>query len=1187
MTVSEQGLRSVARHSLAVLLATTALGVVCAHAADAIWVGGNGADPSEWVENNNWSPAAQPNGTATFTNTGVTTVANDNGVVIIGELLFTGTPNAQAYTFNLDNPMIVNAAGILNNSTNIQTFNITSGNSLVFQHGSSASGGTGTGGVTINNQSGGFINFQNTSTAGSATIVNNSIMQFNDSSTAGSGQITNNVETDFFDSTSAGTAHITNAAAATLTFNTNATAASATISNAGGIQFNNSATAGSSHINNTGPGTIAFSNSSSAGSMVFTANPGSNGAITFNNTSTASSAHIDLVDTTLIFNNTSSAGSATVTMSNATHASNITFNDSSSAGSANITNVSSTGLNNTLRFLDSSTAANATITNNAGVGSGGQLQFGTLGGTDTANAGTATIVNNNLGTTSFFAQTSATSAAITNNSGGNTNFQDQSTAASATIVNNNGGTTTFGVPIVGTDTATAGSANITNNAGGTTLFTAATTAGNATIVNNTGGFLQFGDSGAGSSTASAGNATITNSGTTSFNALTTAGSSTVTTNNGGNLFFFDSSTGGNARFITNAGGVFDMSGLTTAGMTAGSIEGAGNYVLGAKTLTVGSNNLSTTVSGIISGIGGSLIKTGTGTMTLSNTDTYTGPTTVNGGALVVDGSIAASSLTTVNAGATLAGSGTVGATAITGGTLMAGSTGGSVFGPLTVAGNLSFTAASTYLIQVSPANAGRTNVTGTATFGGASVNAVFMPGSYVSRQYTIVNATSGVSGSFNPTVVTNMANLQPTLSYDNNDAFLNIKLSFVPPSGPSGLNFNQPLTINQQNVANALVNFFNTSGGIPLVFAALTPAGLTQASGELATGSQQTTFDAMNLFMGLMTDPFVDGRGDGPSVGGGASGYADADELAYAAKRKPNDALAAIYTKAPPIVPFEQRWSTWTAGYGGSQNTDGNAVVGSNNTTSSVYGTAVGADYRVSPFTLAGFALAGGGTNFSVTGSGSGHSDLFQAGAFIRHTVGPAYLSAALAYGWQDITTDRYVTAAGSDHLRAEFNANTFSGRLEGGYRFVTPFAGGVGITPYAAGQFTTFDLPSYAETALSGASTFALNYGAKSVTDTRSELGIRTDKSFAVQDGIFTLRGRAAWAHDYDPDRSIAATFQALPGASFVVNGAAQAADSALTTASAEMKWTSGWSAAATFEGEFSDVTRSYAGKGVVRYAW
>jgi hypothetical protein len=29
------------------------------------------------------------------------------------------------------------------------------------------------------------------------------------------------------------------------------------------------------------------------------------------------------------------------------------------------------------------------------------------------------------------------------------------------------------------------------------------------------------------------------------------------------------------------------------------------------------------------------------------------------------------------------------------------------------------------------------------------------------------------------------------------------------------------------------------------------------------------------------------------------------------------------------------------------------------------------------------------------------------------------------------------------------------------------------------------------------------------------------------------------------------------------------------------------GWSAAATFEGEFSNVTRSYAGKGMARYAW
>jgi uncharacterized protein with beta-barrel porin domain len=411
-------------------------------------------------------------------------------------------------------------------------------------------------------------------------------------------------------------------------------------------------------------------------------------------------------------------------------------------------------------------------------------------------------------------------------------------------------------------------------------------------------------------------------------------------------------------------------------------------------------------------------------------------------------------------------------------------------------------------------------------------------------------------------------------------------LNFTPsPSSSSG--FGGGLNVNQRSVGNALTNFFNSNGGIPMAFGALSPSGLSQVSGETAAGSQQTAFSAMNQFMGVMTDPFVAGRGDGSSAGGGgATGYAD-EASAYAAKRNPNDALAAIYTKAPAVAPFEARWSTWAAGFGGSQNTDGNAVQGSNNTTSTVAGSAVGADYRFSPCTIAGFALAGGGTSFSVNGSGSGHSDLFQVGAFVRHDVGPAYILASLAYGWQDITTNRTVTAAGTSQLRAEFDANAFSGRLEGGYRFVTPFAGGLGITPYAAGQFTTFDLPSYAEAALSGSSAFALSYNSQSVTDARSELGIRTDKSFAVQGGIFTLRSRFAWAHDYDPDRSIAATFQALPGASFVVNGAAQAADSALTTASAEMKWTNNWSIAATFEGEFSNVTSSYAGKGVVRYAW
>jgi uncharacterized protein with beta-barrel porin domain len=304
-----------------------------------------------------------------------------------------------------------------------------------------------------------------------------------------------------------------------------------------------------------------------------------------------------------------------------------------------------------------------------------------------------------------------------------------------------------------------------------------------------------------------------------------------------------------------------------------------------------------------------------------------------------------------------------------------------------------------------------------------------------------------------------------------------------------------------------------------------------------------------------------------------------------------------MFSKAPPSQPspasggglgWGPRWSVWASAFGGSQSTDGNLAAGTNNTTSNIAGTAVGADYLHSPNTLLGFALAGGGTSFSVANGGTGRSDLFQAGAYLFHTSGAAYVSAALAYGWQDVTTNRVVTATGFDQLRAEFNANAFSGRAEGGYRFVVPtWGGGFGLTPYAAAQFVTFDLPAYAEQAIIGLNTFALSYGAHDVTDPRSELGFRADKSWVTTDGLLTLRGRLAWAHDYDPNRAIAATFQTLPGASFVVSGAAQASDSALTTASIEMRWRNGWSAAATFEGEFSDVTRSYAGKGVVRYAW
>ena len=852
-----------------------------------------------------------------------------------------------------------------------------------------------------------------------------------------------------------------------------------------------------------------------------------------------------------IFRNSTTAG--TMTIDNDTGGS-VEFRQTSSADNATINNATGTSTN----FFNNSTAGNATINNVGGFGSG-VIQFNNF-----SRAGTAIINNAGFGFVVFNDRATLENAKIINNDGGLVLFNSQSSAgtALASITNNDFGQVHF------LDRSTAGSATITNTDSGVLDFNNRSTAGDATIINSSSIGMAFLDQ-------------------------STAGNAFITTTNNSFTYFFDRSDGGTARFETEAGGIVDFSGSrgpnSDRRINAGSIGGAGTYFIGAdNTLITGGNNRSSEVSGVIADFdpcgcapvgSGSLEKVGTGTIILSGINTYTGTTGVFAGVLDVQGSIASSSLTTVNANAALTGVGTVGHTVIaSGGILLPGN--GTPGSSMTVSGNLAFQSGALYRVQLNSTTATFANVTGSAALNGA-VGASFAAGSNVLPQYTILTAAGGRSGAFAGVDMLGFpAGVVATLSYDSTHAYLNVVLDYAARSN---------LSVNQQNVNKALGNFFNANGGIPAAFMGLSLAGLSQISGETATGSQQATFDAMNLFMGLLTDPFIDGRGGPGSASSGPTPFADeGSAIAYAAKR-PNaarDAFAKFPTKADVARNnlFDRRWSVWGAAYGGGSTTDGNTALGSNTATARAFGFATGADYRISPATLAGFALAGGGTHFAVNGLGSGRSDLFQAGAFVRHTIGPAYVTAALAYGWQDVTTDRTVTVAGIDRLRAQFNANAWSGRVEGGYRFVTPW---MGVTPYAAGQFTTFSLPAYAEQVVSGANTFALNYAAKDVTASRTELGVRTDKSFAMPNGIFTLRGRAAWAHNFNTDRSITPVFQTLPGAAFVVNGAAQARDAALTTASAEMKWLNGWSAAATFEGEFSHVTRSYAGKGVARYTW
>ena len=141
--------------------------------------------------------------------------------------------------------------------------------------------------------------------------------------------------------------------------------------------------------------------------------------------------------------------------------------------------------------------------------------------------------------------------------------------------------------------------------------------------------------------STAGTATIYNTSGLTFYDDSSAGNATLETLAGADTRFRRNSTGGNAQLITDAGGTVDFSlERFTKQPTAGSIAGAGEYDLGAVEFTVGSNNRSTEVSGIVKdgglggGSGASLVKVGLGTLTLSHAgNTYSGGTTLIRGTL--------------------------------------------------------------------------------------------------------------------------------------------------------------------------------------------------------------------------------------------------------------------------------------------------------------------------------------------------------------------------------------------------------------------------------------------------------------------------------------------------------------------------------------------------------------------------
>jgi autotransporter-associated beta strand protein len=459
-------------------------------------------------------------------------------------------------------------------------------------------------------------------------------------------------------------------------------------------------------------GQILFTNSAAAGTSIFTNNGSATGNFShgsgetaFFDTSTADSG--TFVNKGATGSGTNSAGGRTV------------FHNSSTAGNANFINSAGTGTGTSATlFFNNSTAGNGFFTNNGGGSvTGGEFKEG--GQTIFSNTSTAangTFVNNGATASGGF--------------GGATVFDDSSTAGNGMFINNGGAAS--GVAALG---------------GGATFFFGTSTAANGTFTNNAapasgaeGGVTEFGldflnfSPSAGSGTFINNGATVSGAvgGKTVLKDASTADAATLIANGGTNgggggaIFFEGKSTGGTPRIEVFGNGFLDISGhLGHAGLTIGSIEGDGNAFLGSNNLTVGSNGVSTVFSGVLQdggesgGTGSSLTKIGSGTLTLSGINTYTGATIIKGGVLQVDGSITSNTFvgpSGSNHSATLTGTGTIHGSVTNNGTVSPGD------GPGTLTVN-SYTqmSGSTLLIDIAGPNAGQfsvLDVLGTANLNG-------------------------------------------------------------------------------------------------------------------------------------------------------------------------------------------------------------------------------------------------------------------------------------------------------------------------------------------------------------------------------------------------------------------------------------------------------------------------------------
>ncbi|MEJ0076868.1 MAG: autotransporter domain-containing protein [Alphaproteobacteria bacterium] len=607
------------------------------------------------------------------------------------------------------------------------------------------------------------------------------------------------------------------------------------------------------------------------------------------------------------------------------------------------------------------------------------------------------------------------------------------------------------------------------------------------------------------------------------------------------------------------------------GGTTGSIVGD---VVDNGTLAFNRSN-ALTFGGVISGTG-AVQQNGTGSTNLTGTNTYTGATTVNAGTLFVNGSIASSSGLTVNAGATIGGSGFLPKTTINGGTLSPGNS----IGTVSISGSLTFVGAGNYIVEVSPAAADKTNVSGTpgtATLAG-TLSAVGTGGSYTAgTKYTVLNTTGGVSGTFSSLAISgSFGGTKPHVEYDANNVYLVLDPNALPLTG---------LTFNQRSAGTAIntsLQAGNQSAPFLALFnlsAAQLPGALDQLSGEVHPSTASVLLDeslyARSAILGRLRQASYGGDTQMASLAsGGPMAYANGEEMTALAYAK-----SPIVTKAPPLV-SQPGYDVvfWAQGFGGwgRFDTDGNAAA----VRRDLAGFFSGVDTKVGTNGRLGIAAGYTGSRNALDNRGSSTVESGHLAGYGGWSFGNFNLRAGADYAWHTIDTSRTVVIPGFfDTDTAHYNGATAQIFGEAGYGFAF---GKVAVEPFAGAAFVRLQTDGASERG--GAA--ALNVAANAFEVGYSTFGIRAATAIPLAyDMMLVPRASAAWQHAFDtvtPADTL--TFQAA-GVPFAIAGVPISRDALLAEAGLDLAIGRSATIGIAYVGQIANNVQDHAAKG--RFSW